>query len=1060
MGKSGFRIIIALIILIALSMEVFAAFQSLTVNTCTAAGCTAAGWNDFDNAADGSSLTTTQTDALTMTDPSFDTRSAITNVIVGYHHGGNNPNIDGNAEVTFRNSAATITYCVSSTPNTNLWTYSTVTPTGCNWDYTKLTDLVIVVKHNGTQRTLYNSFMNFTINYTPYSDNLAPNITLGQPNNDSWKTTNTFSFFFTPYDDNNLTNCSLIINNTRNATKYGSENLTRGIENSINGTLSDGIYSWTINCTDDYNNTGTNATLKTIKVDTIPPTVNLEYPANNSPWTNQTVIFKFNSTDIMTTLSTCELIIDGSVRDSKASPAENTSLNFSYAPGNGLHNWSVNCTDNNGLKNSSQMFNISVNYAGPSINPDTTNYEQGQTVTLSGSNWNPSINLIINLTWFNGTKANWIATTTGAGTVSTTYFLNYSSPLGQYNISVYEELTPTNNATTQFNVIKRPVNAFTDYSTYKQGDIIKINGTGFSPNSTTRLIINWSGGGFSTGILADNSGYTNYTHNLSYITPLGVYNITIIDLNFTNLNATTNFSVEQRIATITTDKSSYNINEVMNITGLFFTRNGTVSITIFENSSGATAPSFPQTATSNSSGGFNYSWNVNNTCAGVYGITAIDINNPFLNKTVYFTINAASTGYSYVASSSHEGDGTASTLTNIQTYNDANIEGIGVDALSPNYLGINFTNTINPSATITYSRFFLSHYVDDITKVTYLRLDYLNESVWTTVTGCSIATHAANTIDYCDLNAFINNGSKANDIRLRVYYQKSTGNGNLARVDYANMTVTATGTATCTDWSNQPPVITYMLLEDSQDTPASQIDLNAGTTKNVSCNVTVYDYDGSYHVDFVNATLYHISNLSSSPDSNATHYTNNGCAQTGNNTFSRFFYCEFEVWYWAKNGTWFCNATTQSGNDVRSALTNSTVNPLYALNVNPLIDYGALGPMEASQTDVVEAVINLGNMRIDLGLEAFAVTPQDNISMNCSVKGNISLDSQRYSLIQSQAWSSMTPVTSTTTYLSSFDLNARNDSSTINRSVYWKLRPDIETEGKCNGTIVFTASAG
>lgn len=187
------------------------------------------------------------------------------------------------------------------------------------------------------------------------------------------------------------------------------------------------------------------------------------------------------------------------------------------------------------------------------------------------------------------------------------------------------------------------------------------------------------------------------------------------------------------------------------------------------------------------------------------------------------------------------------------------------------------------------------------------------------------------------------------------------------------------------------------------------------------------------------------------------------CAETGNNGVdTKNFSCQFNIWYWALNGTWFCNVTAKSNWDVVSDKVNSTINPLYALNMTNSIDFGIMEPMEISSLDVVGEVTNLGNMVLDLGLDGYGVFNGDNMGMNCSVEGNISLDSERYSLNPGEAWSAMTPLTDLTSYITDFDLNPRNDTNITRgvKEVYWKLQVDLYTKGECNGTVVFTASAG
>ncbi len=1053
-----FRAILMIITLVIFIRNTDALTQQLTVESCSFAGCSAPGWNDFDNVADGSTLAPRDYDQLTLSNPSFDNRSTINNIIIMHHHAGTG-GVKGNLEYIFRNAASTETYCNTTIRNTQAWTYSLLNLSGCNWNYTKLTDLVIVVTSSSdASKDAYNSYMNFTIDYTAYNDNRAPNISLGPPDNNSFSTISNNIFYFTPSDENIIMNCTLILNNTKNITNYDINN---GTQNNITSALQDGIWSWTINCTDSWNNTGTNSSQKLIRVDTTPPKVNLESPANNTPWSSSPdVLFKFNVSDIMTNISSCELIIDNQERDTINSPLEDISLNFTFAPGNGQHNWSVNCTDGNGWKNSSSTYNMTVSYAGRTAQSDKSSYQQGENVVITGNNWNDGI-VTIQLIYPNSTMILWNTTAIG-GIINTDYFINYSYPSGTYNMTAYEYSTPSNNATSSFEVTIRAVNINVDKANYFQGEKIQMNGTGFSPNSLVTLTIRWVGGSNTTNISSDETGFFEYNHTLNYTATLGLYNFTAYDFYYPNLNNTANLTVNQRVANVSTDKSIYSLNENVYISGTWFTNNGTVNLTIYNNATSATAPLFPKIVYSNSTGSFSYVWNVTDTCPGVFIIKANDLNNSFLNDNTSFIITGLSVPHDYPPTASYEGDNGANTLNNLLVQNDANEESLTLGATNPNYLGMNFSYSLSPTANIDSIRFWYKHYVSDISRVTYLRLEWLNISTWQTVSGCSISTPSSSTLEYCDLDNYVKNGSQANDLKLRTYYQKSTGGTYYSYMDYAHINLTASGTATCTDWNNQPPVITSIILDDSQSSPSNQIDLNAGNTRTVYCNVTVYDYNGYATINHVNSTIYHATKISSSPDLNMSHYTTNLCSETGNNgADTKYFSCQFDVWYWALNGTWFCNATAKSNADIISKLVNSTINPLYALNVSNTIDFGIMQPMQISPADIIKNVTNIGNMVLDLGLDGYGIFDDDNIGMNCS-EGNISLDSERYSLNFGQSWNSMTPLTDITSYMPSFDLNPRNDTNATKsiKEIYWKLQVDPKTRGVCNGTVVFTASAG
>ena len=121
------------------------------------------------------------------------------------------------------------------------------------------------------------------------------------------------------------------------------------------------------------------------------------------------------------------------------------------------------------------------------------------------------------------------------------------------------------------------------------------------------------------------------TYNISYSGVLGLYNITAYDVEYRNLNDTINFTVEQRVATLTTDKNEYQQYENVIINGSWYTLNGTVRLTIKDIDSGGIAPSFPNITLADFSGNISFVWNTSDACSGNYSIISEDLNHTNLN---------------------------------------------------------------------------------------------------------------------------------------------------------------------------------------------------------------------------------------------------------------------------------------------------------------------------------------------------------------------------------------------------------------------------------------------
>ncbi|MBR9675883.1 hypothetical protein GOV05_02635 [Candidatus Woesearchaeota archaeon] len=186
-----------------------------------------------------------------------------------------------------------------------------------------------ILNCNDTWEVLTNAAYNFTffvndtfgninstwVNFTVLNDTTAPNVTLITPNNDNvTTTTNTILFEVNISDESNVTNCSLVINNTVRETE---DSINTSETDSFTYTLSNGYYNWGVQCTDEYNNTNTletrNLTIQNYQLDVC---VNLTTP-------NQTYTLTTN----LTSNGTCiEVKANNTVLDCQGRSINYTSL--------------------------------------------------------------------------------------------------------------------------------------------------------------------------------------------------------------------------------------------------------------------------------------------------------------------------------------------------------------------------------------------------------------------------------------------------------------------------------------------------------------------------------------------------------------------------------------------------------------------------------------------------------------------------------------------------------------------------------------------------------------
>jgi hypothetical protein len=198
-----------------------------------------------------------------------------------------------------------------------------------------------------------------------YVDLFAPQVVLNAPAPNQTLNWSTVLFNFTSIDSYaNETYCNVTVDDIiQNSNPLVAKNGTP--YDTSYGNFTDGIHFWNVTCwdaVDHLNNSETrNFTIQEL------PTIYLDSPANNS-WTNsQSVIFYFNVSD-NTGIANCTLIWDNKANVTNQSIANRATNNISLSGiSNGLHNWSINCTDNSSLSlvGSSETWLINVDWIDP-----------------------------------------------------------------------------------------------------------------------------------------------------------------------------------------------------------------------------------------------------------------------------------------------------------------------------------------------------------------------------------------------------------------------------------------------------------------------------------------------------------------------------------------------------------------------------------------------------------------------------------------------------------------------------------------------------------------------
>jgi hypothetical protein len=216
--------------------------------------------------------------------------------------------------------------------------------------------------------------------------NLPTNVTLLNPPNGTWNNSASILFFYNvSHPGNQLpVNCTIFLNNARNDTN--STTVRLNLSNNITvSTLSDGKYNWYVNCTSSDNLTNVSVT-RTITIDRTAPHINLTSPLNNSILGIFNIPFTFNVTDTLSPNTTCNLSLDNAINVTNIRVLNNTyNITTVNDLDDGLHNWSVSCTDFVGNQNSSLVFNFTL-VAPPNVtlvSPANASYVNRRDVNLT-----------------------------------------------------------------------------------------------------------------------------------------------------------------------------------------------------------------------------------------------------------------------------------------------------------------------------------------------------------------------------------------------------------------------------------------------------------------------------------------------------------------------------------------------------------------------------------------------------------------------------------------------------------------------------------------------------
>jgi hypothetical protein len=173
-----------------------------------------------------------------------------------------------------------------------------------------------------------------------YLDVTPPVITLNSPENLQLVETNNVSLNYSVLDnlDENIF-CELYLDSSLE----GSSNVTNSSNKLIYQLIPDGEHFWFVRCFDEAGNSQQTET-KSFTVES-PPIVELVSPVNATFTTNSTMNLTYIPYDPIG-ITQCNLIFDGELNDSSISISPNKNNSFLVENiDDGVHNWTINCSD-------------------------------------------------------------------------------------------------------------------------------------------------------------------------------------------------------------------------------------------------------------------------------------------------------------------------------------------------------------------------------------------------------------------------------------------------------------------------------------------------------------------------------------------------------------------------------------------------------------------------------------------------------------------------------------------------------------------------------------------
>ncbi|MBU0980310.1 MAG: hypothetical protein KJ709_05865 [Nanoarchaeota archaeon] len=246
----------------------------------------------------------------------------------------------------------------------------------------------INASYNNAVYRLYHNFTdlkNGTYNYSAYVidvagnlnitptrkvtvDTGAPTVTLNQPVNGTWHTSDLYTFAYTATDFN-LDNCTLY-GNFDGTWKANATNKTVVTDQQATVTfkLRNGSYIWNVHCYDTLASNSWASQNFTLYVDSVPPAITLNLPPDQVKTSDTWINYYWQAVDGLAFNISCNLTINGTINSSDINLTNGSLRNHSVSGFlEGMQYWNVTCWDMANNSNTSATRAFTVDTTLPTI---------------------------------------------------------------------------------------------------------------------------------------------------------------------------------------------------------------------------------------------------------------------------------------------------------------------------------------------------------------------------------------------------------------------------------------------------------------------------------------------------------------------------------------------------------------------------------------------------------------------------------------------------------------------------------------------------------------------